>query len=187
MIELFIITRNGYDIVKWQKRHASNRVEVNEYMNDIQEDMHCDIEVYSFKKAYVGCDLQSDMEESLFLRWNIFTRLSVVLRLFNLKAKGGWMNTSLTELLELLKEIYQEGNTLSDLSYEAKNILCYMGLNYIRIQECCNDYILYKKGFENLKECPRCGESCYKLKDNGVKDDDGLTRKDVPTKVMWYL
>lgn len=38
-----------------------------------------------------------------------------------------------------------------------------------------------------MKEFPRCGESHYKLKGNGAKDDNGVTRKGVPAKVMWYL
>lgn len=52
-----------------------------------------------------------------------------------------------------------------------------MSLDYIKIHFCRNDCILYWKDYENLKEYPRCGESCYKLKDNGVEDDDGVIKK----------
>lgn len=52
---------------------------------------------------------------------------------------------------------------------------------------CRNDFILYRKDCENLKECPRCGESRYKQNDNGDEDDDDITRKVVHSKVMWYL
>lgn len=38
-----------------------------------------------------------------------------------------------------------------------------------------------------MKECPRYGDSCYKQKENGVEDDDNVTRKSVLSKVMWYL
>lgn len=55
------------------------------------------------------------------------------------------------------------------------------------IRHCCNDCILYRKEYENLKEYPSYAESCYKAKDNGVGDDDGVTRKGVPSKVMLYL
>ena len=47
--------------------------------------------------------------------------------------------------------------------------------------------ILYRKNFELLKSCPRCGLSCYKLKQ---KDDDtieDIEKHGPPMKVMWYL
>ncbi|XP_058747174.1 uncharacterized protein LOC131620183 [Vicia villosa] len=124
---------------------------------------------------------------SLYPECKGFTRLLTVLRLFNLKEIGGWTDKSFSELLELLTEMLLEGNTLSNRTYEAKKILCPMGLDNVKIHGCHNDCILYKKEFENLNECPRCGVSRYKQKDKGVDDDDGATSKDVPVKVKWYL
>ena len=80
-----------------------------------------------------------------------------------------------------------EGNTLPNCTYEAKKILCPMGLDYVKIHACRNDCILYRKEFENLNVCPRCGVLRYKQKDNCVDDVDGATSKGVPVKVMWYL
>lgn len=73
-------------------------------------------------------------------------------------------------------------NTLLKCSYDAKKILCLIGLDCVKILACLNDYILYRKEYENLKEFPRCRESRYKLKDN-----DDVTKKGVIVKVMWYL
>jgi len=64
-----------------------------------------------------------------------------------------------------------EGNTLPNRNYEAKKILCPMGMEYKRIHACPNDCILYMKDFELLKSCPRCELSRYKLKQ---KDDDTI-------------
>src|SRR4051812_42616985 len=100
-------------------------------MNDNLEDMIRDIGVYAFKKANVIDTLQRDMDKSLNMGCKSFIRLSFVLRLFNLKARGGWADKSLTELLELLKEILPEGNTLPNRSYEANEILCPMSLDYV--------------------------------------------------------
>lgn len=53
-MKLFQITRNGYDMVKWQKkRHLSHTVEDEGFMNDTIEDMICDIGVDAFKKDNV--------------------------------------------------------------------------------------------------------------------------------------
>ena len=97
------------------------------------------------------------------------------------------MDTSFIELIELLKNMLLEDNTLPNRNYEANKILCIVDSDYIKIHSCHNDCILYKKKYENMKKFPRCGESHYKMKDNGVEDNDGVTIKGVPTKVMLYL
>ena len=100
-----------------------------------------------------------DKEESLFLGCKIFTKLSVVLRLFILKAKSVWTNKSSAKLLELLKDMLLEGNKLSNRNYEANKILYPMDLDYIKIHACRNIFILYKKEYKNLNMCSNCGES----------------------------
>ena len=56
------------------------------------------------------------------------TRLTPVFRQFNLKAKNVWLDKSVTELFELLKDMLSEGNMLSNRNYEVKKILFLMGL-----------------------------------------------------------
>jgi len=102
-----------------------------------------------------------------------------------MKARNGWTDRSFTELLEFLHEILLQGNTLSTSHYEAKKILCPMGLEYRKIHACPNDCILYRKEFEGLHKCPRCGISRYKVKDDDGNEDD--MKKGPPTKVLWYL
>jgi len=131
--------------------------------------------------------MSSDAETSLYLGSTNFTRLSVVLRLMNLKAINGWTDKSFTKLLQLLKDMLSEGNTLPNCNYEAKKILCLMGIEYKQKHACPNDCILYRKDFELLKNCSRCGLSCYKLKQ---KDDDTIEemlKHGTPMKVVWYL
>ena len=81
----------------------------------------------------------------------------------------------------LLNEMLPEGNTLSTQNYDAKKILCPMGMEYKRIHTCPNDYILYRKEFEDLKKCPKCGSSRYKQKrnneDNGQREKEGSALK----------
>ncbi|RDX80285.1 hypothetical protein CR513_39182, partial [Mucuna pruriens] len=63
----------------------------------------------------------SDAKKPLYTGCTNFMRLSMVLRLFNLKTKSGWTNKSFTELHKLLKDMLTEGNTLSNRNYEAEN------------------------------------------------------------------
>ena len=48
-------------------------------------------------------------------------------------------------MLQLLKGMLLEGNTLPNRNYEAKKILCRMGMDYKMIHTCPNACILYKR------------------------------------------
>ncbi|XP_074283364.1 uncharacterized protein LOC141607913 [Silene latifolia] len=48
----------------------------------------------------------------------------------SLKAKNGWSDKSFTSLLELLGKILPDGNELPRRTYDAKKILCPMGVDY---------------------------------------------------------
>ena len=105
--------------------------------------------------------------------------------LISKKARNGWTDKSFTELLELFHQILPESNTLPTIYYEAKKILCPMGVEYRKIHVCPNDCILYRKEFEGLRKCPRRVVSRYKIKYNDSDDDD--MKKGPPAKVLWYL
>ena len=55
-----------------------------------------------------------------------------------------------------------EDNELSDRTYDAKKILCSMGMSYERIHACPNGYILYQKDYDGLKSFPVCDADHYK-------------------------
>jgi len=97
------------------------------------------------------------------------------------------MDGLITKLLQLLKDMLPDRNTLPNRNYAAKRILCPMGMEYKKIHACPNDCILYRKDFDLLKNCPRCGLSRYKLKQ---KDDDTIEQIEKhgpPMKIIRYL
>jgi len=130
--------------------------------------------------------MSADAETPLYVGSTKFTRLSAILRLMNLIATNGWTDKSFTELLVLLNEMLPEGNTLPTRNYDAKKILCLMGMAYKRIHACPNDCILYRKEFEDLKKCPKCGSSQYKQKRNS-EDSGQIEKEGSALKVLWYL
>ena len=150
------------------------------------EDMIRDVGVEAFAQAHVYETMFADAETPLYVSSTKFTRLSAILRLMNLKATNGQTDKSFTELLMLLNEMLLEGNTLPTRNYDAKKILCLMGMEYKRIHTCPNDCILYRKEFEDLKKCLKCGLSRYKQRrnseDNGQREKEGSA-----LKVVWYL
>ena len=79
-------------------------------------------------------------------------------------------------------------NELASTTYEAKQLVCPLGLRVQKIRACPNACILYRGDeYKNLDACPMCSALRYKIR----KDDPGdveleRSRKRVPTKVMWY-
>ncbi|XP_019184174.1 PREDICTED: uncharacterized protein LOC109179059 [Ipomoea nil] len=144
------------------------------------------------------CDMQGDCsemppefkclfenaEKPLFSGCAKYTKLSGVLKLYNLKAKNGWSDKSFMGLLELIKDMLPNDNELPNSTYEAKKLFCPLGMKIERIHACPNDCILYWKEYKDLHVCPKCGSSRYKRKNVG---DEPKNKKGPPAKVLWYL
>ncbi|XP_014522516.1 uncharacterized protein LOC106779013 [Vigna radiata var. radiata] len=153
-------------------------------MEDGLEQMIRDFGDDVFARSHMYETLCSDAEMPLYSGCIKYTRLSAILKLFNVKARNGWSDKSFTELLELVSDILLEGNTIPTSNFDAKKILCLMGMEYKKIHACPNDCVLYRKEYEKLHQCPHCGLSRYKQKDGDFEDD---VRMGVPAKVLWYL
>jgi len=155
-------------------------------MDDRLEDMIRDVRAGSFANVVIE-NMSNDAETPLYPGSTKFTRLSAVLRLINFKAMNGWTDKSFTELLQLMKDMLPEGNTLPNRNYEAKKILCSMGMEYKKIHSYPNDCILYRYEYEDLRRCPKCGLSRYKVKVCQNDEIDEFTNEGPPAKVVWYL
>ena len=57
-----------------------------------------------------------------------------------------------------------EGNELPSTTYEAKKMVCSLGLDVQKIHTCPNDCILYRGEYENLEACPDCSALRYKIR-----------------------
>jgi hypothetical protein len=82
----------------------------------------------------------------------------MMVKLFQLKASNKWSDYSFKELLMLLKDMLPQGNVVPKTVYEAKQIICPLGLKVEKIHACKNDCILYRgPEYEDLEKCPICG------------------------------
>ena len=115
--------------------------------------------------------LTEALQKSLYPGCTKFTKLKVVLTIFNIKSKFNWSDTNFTILLEVLDEMLPKRNELPKSTYYAKKLICSFGLEYQKIHVCPNDCVLYRNENEKLEECPRCGLSRYKRK--GARDAKG--------------
>jgi len=114
-------------------------------------------------------------------------KLGTTLELLQWKATYGVSDKGFGELLKLLKKMLPKDNELPSTTYEAKQLVCPLGLEVQKIHACPNDCILYRGDYENLDACPVCGALRYKIRKDDPGDVEGeRPRKRVPAKVMWY-
>ncbi|KAA0040584.1 putative TNP2-like transposon protein [Cucumis melo var. makuwa] len=76
--------------------------------------------------------LLNDAEKPLYEGCKKFTKLSTLVKLYNLKVRHGWSNISFSELLKALKDILPSPNDLPTSMYEAKKMLGTLGMEYER-------------------------------------------------------
>ncbi|XP_057803523.1 uncharacterized protein LOC131018837 [Salvia miltiorrhiza] len=125
--------------------------------------------------------LLEDAEKPLYPGCSKFTKLSATIKLYNLKAKHGWSDTSFNDLLKLIREMLTETNSMPFSLYDAKKTLSTLGLDYEKIHACPNDCILYRKEYLDSSDCPTCGMSRWKV------NKKGKVMSEVPSKVLWYF
>ena len=127
--------------------------------------------------------LLSDAEKPLYDGCpNNYTKLSAIVRLYNLKAANGWSDKSFSDLLVAISDMLPQPNELYTSMYQVKKTMSSLGMGYEKIHACRNDCVLYRKEHKDLECCLVCGVSRWKLEKN--KDTN---KKSVPAKVIWYI
>ncbi|XP_057806813.1 uncharacterized protein LOC131021574 isoform X3 [Salvia miltiorrhiza] len=185
------LTYNGMDLtyVSWiyhGERSRPNTSNKEEEESSVGHDFYSDEPVDMVHDAYVDNPthfhrLLEEAEMPLYFGCDGFTKLSATVKLYNLKAKYGWSDTSFTDLLMLIGEMLPKDNVLPSSLYEAKKSLSTLGMKYEKIHACPEDCILYRNEYANLVNCPTCGKSRWKVLKND-KINEG-----VPAKVLWYF
>ncbi|XP_026420666.1 uncharacterized protein LOC113316735 [Papaver somniferum] len=70
-------------------------------------------------------------------------------------------DNGMTAMLELIKELLPEENTLPSKFPDVKKIIQELGMDYVTYDACVNDCILYWKDKSSLLKCPVCKEPRY--------------------------
>jgi hypothetical protein len=100
----------------------------------------------------------------------------------------GWSDDSFKDLLTLFKDMLPQGKSVLETVYEAKQIICLLGLEVEKIHACKNDCILYRGDeYEDLEKCPICGLDRFNHSKDGGDDDNCNRRKGGHKKVFWYF
>ncbi|XP_039802943.1 uncharacterized protein LOC120639098, partial [Panicum virgatum] len=157
--------------------------DLGQALHNVQADCESETERLKFQK------LLEDHHKLLYPDCqNGFKKLGTTLELLQWKATNGVSDKGFGELLKLVKKMLPKDNELPATTYEAKQLVCPLGLEVQKIHACPNDCILYRGEYENLDACPVCSALRYKIRKDDPGDVEGEPpRKRVPAKVMWYL
>ena len=82
--------------------------------------------------------------------------------LLEMKSNNGLSDKGFNDLLKLLKKMLPSPNGLPENIYQAKQMICPIGLEVQKIYACPNDCILYRGNYKDLDACPMYKASRYK-------------------------
>ncbi|XP_021764114.1 uncharacterized protein LOC110728773 [Chenopodium quinoa] len=138
------------------------------------EDSNIDEAQEPSKEAAKFYRLLEYYKEPLVVDGKKVSKLVYIMKLLHLKCLNHWTDTSFTQLLKFQNETL--GFYLPN-SYDAcRKIISELGLDYVKIDACPNDCIIYWRENSEAQECPKCKTSRWKAKG-----------KNVPNKVLRYF
>nr|AAX92860.1 transposon protein, putative, CACTA, En/Spm sub-class [Oryza sativa Japonica Group]ABA92603.1 transposon protein, putative, CACTA, En/Spm sub-class [Oryza sativa Japonica Group] len=156
--------------------------DLGQMLQDAKEDCESEKEAHKLER------MLEDHRTSLYPGYEQgHKKLDTTLEFLQWKAKNGVSDKAFGDLLKLVKIILPEGNKLPETTYDAKKIVCPLGLEVQKIHACLNDCILYRgEEYKNLEACPICKALQYKIRREDPGEVDGQPTKNIiSAKVMW--
>lgn len=102
--------------------------------------------------------------------------------LYRIKVKSGISENYFDQLLTMVHDMFPEGNVLPTSTSEINKFLKIFGFGYNVIHACKNDCILYRKQYEEMSSCLRCGASRWELDKHSGETKNGIPAKVLPIK-----
>ena len=102
--------------------------------------------------------------------------MRVTFELLQMKAKYGWTDASVDDLMQYMNKRLPEGNTCPSRLEEAKKVVCPFDLPHAIYHGCIHDYVIYRNEHADKTQCPVCEAPRYKK-----------GKKKAPRKVVWYF
>ena len=117
------------------------------------------------------------------------TKVSFIVRLFQIKCMFGISNNAMEQIIALFALVLPKGHCLPDTMDKVRKVIRDLGLDYQKIHACYNDCVLFRGKYENLDSCPTCGESRWKYSEAqaSASDSSGVQKKRIPRKILRYF
>lgn len=118
-----------------------------------------------------------EAETPLYPGCTKYTKMSAIIALYKHKTINGLSDKGFNELLEIIKDMLPDFNTLPISLYTIKKFLKEFDLGYEKIDSCINDCCLFRKEYENMDICPKCDSSRWKVYERTKKVQTGVFAK----------
>jgi hypothetical protein len=103
-------------------------------------------------------------------------------------------------LFDVLRDMLLDGNQIVEFVYDAKKIICPLGIEVQKIYACKNSCVLFRGDYADLDKCPKFGYDRYKRKKDGGYDNNADDENEpdkfrgkkkvnggAPVRVAWYF
>jgi hypothetical protein len=137
--------------------------------------------------AKVFFKLLKEAEKELYPGCKEATKISFIVRLFQIKCMFGLSNSALEVILHMFSLVLPEGHCIPDTLDKMRKVVHDLGLDYQKIDACVNDCVLFQKSYANLSKCPTCGESRWKVANDEEASGNASTKKRSPHKILRYF
>jgi hypothetical protein len=115
------------------------------------------------------------------------TKISFIVRLFQIKCMFGLSNSALEAILHLFSLVLPKVHCIPNTLDKVRKVVRDLGLDYQKIDACVNDCMLFQKSYANLSKCPTCGESRWKVTNDEEASGSASTKKHSPCKILRYF
>ncbi|KAK6803685.1 hypothetical protein RDI58_001469 [Solanum bulbocastanum] len=105
-----------------------------------------------------------------------YSKLDFLLKLYHIKCLSGLSDKGMAMILDLLRDAFKFAK-IPDSFYEAKKIINKLSLDYIKIDSCPNDCMLYWEDNVNAETCKYCHTSRWKSEKKSNTDHTLTTSK----------
>ncbi|XP_018632714.1 uncharacterized protein [Nicotiana tomentosiformis] len=105
-----------------------------------------------------------------------YSKLKFLLKLYHIKYLSGLNDKGMTMILDLLRDAFKFAK-IPHSFYEAKKTISKLCLDYIKIDACPNDCILYWEDDVNAEACKYCHTSRWKPEKESSKEHAPVTSK----------
>jgi hypothetical protein len=134
--------------------------------------------------------LLEEAQKELYPGCKEATKVSFIVRLFQIKCMYGLSNSALDAIIQLFSLVLPEGHCIPNTLDKVQKVVRDLGLDYQKIHACVNDCVLFRKGYAKMNSCPICGESRWKMAAAGENDEGsgtGAGKKRFPRKILRYF
>jgi hypothetical protein len=137
--------------------------------------------------------LLKEAEKELYPECKEATKISFIVRLFQIKCMHVMSNSALGAILHLFSMLLLEGHCIPNTLDKVQKVVRDLGLDYQKIHACANDCVLFRKDYE-MDKCLKCGECRWKMAASDEKDEESSCgspkkrgTKRVPRKILRYF